>query len=126
LAELARLCLSAVSEQAKPPVLAFGAMNLGENHGMAWVEMARGLLVHQLVFKGSQEGSVANVCRVLAPTEWNFHPQGVVASGLSGLSGHNGEEVAQRVGVLMAAFDPCVPFEIGVPDHSVEKEYQGA
>jgi hypothetical protein len=126
LAELARLCLSAASEQAKPPVLAFGAMSLGANHGMAWVEMARGLLVHQLVLEGSQEGSVAGVCRVLAPTEWNFHPQGVVASVLSGLSGHNDEEVTRRVGVLMAAFDPCVPYEIAASPHSVEKENQGA
>ncbi|MCY1312310.1 hypothetical protein D9M70_627220 [compost metagenome] len=52
-------------------------------------------------------------CRVLAPTEWNFHPQGVVAQTIAALDGGQPAENAERrVRLLMAAFDPCVPFDV--------------
>jgi hypothetical protein len=52
-------------------------------------------------------------CRVLAPTEWNFHPQGVVAQCIAALDGSQpAEDTERRVRLLMAAFDPCVPFDV--------------
>ena len=54
----------------------------------------------------------------LSITEWNFHPQGEVAQRLSTLD-PSAPDVRQRVNLLMAAFDPCVPFDV-VPMNAVE------
>jgi len=51
---------------------------------------------------------------VLAPTEWNFHPEGVAAQALAALP-PDMPGLAARVRLLMAALDPCVPFEIAAP-----------
>jgi hypothetical protein len=102
LAELVRLCLQADDG------LVWGCLSTGTRRGLAWVEMVRGLLVHQVVL----DGACARVasCRVLAPTEWNFHPRGEVAQRVSRLDAHS-PEVDRQLRLLMAAFDPCVPFE---------------
>ena len=42
--------------------------------------------------------------RVLAPTEWNFHPHGALATALAGL----GADDTASAQLLAAAFDPCV------------------
>lgn len=86
--------------------LVLGAAGVGPSEGLAWCEMARGLLVHwvRLDGVGTAAPRVAAV-HVLAPTEWNFHPCGAFAQLLSGLS----PQVAPaRVQLLGAAFDPCV------------------
>ena len=113
LAELVRLCLSGDAAQGGAPWLGFGALQTGERQGLAWIEMARGLLVHQVEIDGSVETAKVLACRVLAPTEWNFHPQGEVARRLAALDrGLPAPVLARQVGLLMAAFDPCVPFRI--------------
>lgn len=91
--------------------LDWGAVATGPRRGLAWVEMARGLLVHQVeVDPVSQR---VQACRVIAPTEWNFHPNGEVAQRLARLDPELPEAVlARRVHLLVAAFDPCVPFGI--------------
>ncbi len=63
--------------------------------------MARGLLLHWVALE--PDGSVADY-RVLAPTEWNFHPGGALARTLAALPADAGD--AART--LAAAFDPCV------------------
>jgi hypothetical protein len=86
--------------------LALGAAGVGPCEGLAWCEMARGLLVHwvRLDSSGDATPRVA-AARVLAPTEWNFHPYGALARLLSDLP----PRVApSRVRLLAAAFDPCV------------------
>lgn len=92
--------------------LGHGALTLGAGVGLAWVEMARGLLVHRVQLA---DGSVVQDCQVLAPTEWNFHPQGVLAQALralpSGLSPADLDAAARRLAV---AFDPCVAFDVEV------------
>jgi len=93
--------------------LSFGALSTGPRQGVAWVEMARGLLVHQVEIDGSSGDARVSACRVLAPTEWNFHPQGVVAQRIAALDGGGSvEDTERRVRLLMAAFDPCVPFDV--------------
>lgn len=106
LAELARLALD-----GGDGCLAHGAVATGPNRGLAWVEMARGLLVHQVEVDPASGRVLA--CRVVAPTEWNFHPQGEVAQRLARLDPAQPETaLARRVHLLVAAFDPCVPFTI--------------
>ena len=41
----------------------------------------------------------------------NFHPEGLVAQALAGLPA-DAPDLQARVRLLMAAFDPCVPFDI--------------
>lgn len=87
-----------------------GALPLNPGEGIAWTEMARGLLIHWVRLDAS--GQSVEACRVLAPTEWNFHPRGVLAQALAALSARPAEErriAAQRLAV---AFDPCVAFSI--------------
>ena len=106
LAELARLALD-----DGDACLNHGAVPTGPNRGLAWVEMARGLLVHQVEVDPASHRALA--CRVVAPTEWNFHPQGEVAQRLARIDpAHPEATLARRVNLLVAAFDPCVPFTI--------------
>jgi hypothetical protein len=92
-----------------------GALPLGPREGIAWVEMARGLLVHWVRLEPGADGPAVAACQVLAPTEWNFHPQGVLARALSGLRGPQAAADARRLAV---AFDPCVEFIIHPLDES--------
>jgi hypothetical protein len=89
--------------------LAHGALPLGNHTGIAWTEMARGLLVHRVQLEASAGGWRVADCQVLAPTEWNFHPAGVLAQSLSAL---RGGDAAAQARCLAVAFDPCVEFEI--------------
>lgn len=115
IAELIRLCQPDAPGQSGAGWLSFGSLATGPSQGMAWVEMARGLLVHQVEIEAPVGDAPARVaaCRVLAPTEWNFHPQGVVAQTIAALDrGRPAEDTERRVRLLMAAFDPCVPFDV--------------
>lgn len=85
----------------QPRWLAHGVLPLGPGEALAYVEMARGLLLHRVCVDG---GHIADY-RVLAPTEWNFHPHGVLAQALQ----HADAADAQ---LLAAAFDPCVPVRL--------------
>lgn len=96
--------------------LACGALWLGEGEALAWTEMARGVLCHRVRLELDGARPTIGDYHVLAPTDWNFHPRGVVADALAALPA-GGDAVARaatarRVGVLAAAFDPCVHFEI--------------
>ncbi len=112
IAELIRLCLPDEPGHSGAQWLSWGAMPLGSCHGMAWVEMARGLLIHYVRLSPSNSGRpcVAH-CQVLAPTDWNFHPEGVAAQALAQLPLQTGDP-APRVRLLTAALDPCVPFRL--------------
>ena len=70
-----------IGRRAAVPVggAAEGALPLADGEAIAWTEMARGLLVHWVRLEDSPSGPRVADCRVLAPTEWNFHPRGVLA-----------------------------------------------
>ena len=90
------------------PLLSSGALALGDGQAIAWCEMARGLLLHWVQLDG--DGAVTQY-RVLAPTEWNFHPQGALALALSARAPQD-TAAAQT---LAAAFDPCVECSVQSP-----------
>ncbi|MEZ5703328.1 MAG: hypothetical protein R3E42_17330 [Burkholderiaceae bacterium] len=79
MAELARLCLEDGAASHGAQCLRWGALQPQPGVGLAWVEMARGLLVHQVTLDAG--GDSVGRCRVVAPTEWNFHPLGKWRSG---------------------------------------------
>jgi hypothetical protein len=105
LAELARL---ASGQPAAQPL--FGAVACGSGDGLAWVETARGLLVHRV--------QIADDCvrryRIVAPTEWNFHPRGACAAGLAQASAATAAELRQRAHWLAQALDPCVAYRVEI------------
>jgi hypothetical protein len=77
--------------------------------GLSWVETARGRLFH--LAHWDRHGVVLDYA-IIAPTEWNFHPQGIVQNWLQGwqsagvLSAEAFEREAMALGQLI---DPCVP-----------------
>lgn len=80
--------------------------------GLAMVQAARGLLVHRVRVEA---GHIADY-RVLAPTEWNFHPRGVAVAGLAGLVAEVPTTDLERLARLfITAVDPCVDFELRLP-----------
>lgn len=87
------------------PLLSSGALALGAGVAIAWCEMARGLLMHWV--QVDAQGRVVDY-RVLAPTEWNFHPHGALAQALADLS----PDDVRSARCLAAAFDACVDCRI--------------
>jgi Ni,Fe-hydrogenase I large subunit len=67
--------------------------------------MARGLLLHWVQL--DPQGRVA-AYQMLAPTEWNFHPQGSLAQALRQLAPDDGTSAT----LLAQAFDACVACQI--------------
>jgi len=55
------------------PLSLAGSLPLSEGAGLGWVQTARGLLLHRVAC--TADGLIGSY-RVLAPTEWNFHPGG--------------------------------------------------
>ncbi len=80
-----------------------------DHTGIGQVSAARGQLVHRIELDGER----VEAYRILAPTEWNFHPQGVVAGALLGLQGDE-DQVARQARLLINAIDPCVGYELSL------------
>jgi len=96
--EVLELSLADQQPQSAAPLLSNGALPLGDGQAIAWSEMARGLLLHWVQL--DTQGRVT-AYQVVAPTEWNFHPQGTLAQALA------------------QAFDACVACQVGSA-HTVE------
>jgi hypothetical protein len=76
--------------------------------GRALVETARGLLMHEISLNGE---AVADY-RIVAPTEWNFHPQGILTEWLLGRAAGDRVALTGFVAHAVAALDPCVRWEL--------------
>jgi Ni,Fe-hydrogenase I large subunit len=75
---------------------------------LAQIQTSRGLLIHQVELK---HGMIANY-QIIAPTEWNFHPQGVAALSLQQLIASDKVILQQQAAQIINAIDPCVGFEL--------------
>lgn len=84
----------------------------GAGVGIGLSEAARGLLVHRVVLDDAR----VQHYQVVAPTEWNFHPEGVVAQGLAAIarSGVSGAELERLARLYITAVDPCVEYQLSV------------
>jgi len=78
--------------------------------GAGRAEAARGTLVHWVDLA---DGRVRD-WRILAPTEWNFHPDGPLVRGL--LDAPAWDDPAARVRLMALALDPCVACDVTVSD----------
>lgn len=76
--------------------------------GLAQVEAARGRLVHGVEI---HEGRIGKY-RILAPTEWNFHPEGTVKQALTGLQAGSEAELKRVADLLVSSIDPCVNYDL--------------
>jgi len=86
--------------------------------GLAQVQAARGLLIHRLELR---QGRVHDY-RIIAPTEWNFHPEGVVAQGLKQLTAQSLNDLQRQAELYINAVDPCVQYALNLTDSRNEIE----
>jgi hypothetical protein len=80
----------------------------GPGRGRSLVETARGLLMHEIVLDGERIADYS----IVAPTEWNFHPQGPLAGWLMGRDAGDREALYTFAARAVAALDPCVRWEL--------------
>lgn len=114
--------LARIAAGGEPSAPLFGRMTLategGVRRGAGWVETARGALVHLIEVTGAPGGRDERIARyrILAPTEWNFHPRGALAAGLLGAHFGRDAELRQRAQWLVQALDPCVDYTLELRD----------
>jgi hypothetical protein len=109
LAELEALILV----KAPPGPEALRSAVTASGAGLGAVECARGRLYHWVRLDG--EGRIADYA-IVAPTEWNFHPNGPLAALLIGAR-LDGAAAARGVAEKLATLvDPCVAFEVAVKE----------
>jgi Ni,Fe-hydrogenase I large subunit len=79
---------------------------------LAVVRTARGLLMHhvRLAAETVQE------YEIVAPTEWNFHPEGAFAQDLRGLVELEAGHLQQMAHIEALSLDPCVEYEVEMRD----------
>jgi uptake hydrogenase large subunit len=51
---------------------------------------------------------------IVAPTEWNFHPNGAFANDLRGVVGQDAGDLRLLAHIEALSLDPCVAYEIEV------------
>jgi uptake hydrogenase large subunit len=111
LVELAR-CVGDLRELASGPLPAPARPpRMGGGIGLAEVEAARGRLIHAVRMEGDKVGAY----RILAPTEWNFHPRGAVAGGLAEIARRGGADRDRLAKLFIMAVDPCVGADVTFP-----------
>jgi uptake hydrogenase large subunit len=91
---------------------ALGALSLGPACALAWVDNARGLLVHAVQLDGQR----VQRARIVAPTEWNFHPAGALARGLQGAPAADAQAALLLARRLIISLDPCVACHVELDD----------
>lgn len=85
-------------------------VNAVKSKGCAIVETARGTLFHRVQLS---ENNTVKDYQLIAPTEWNFHPQGTLKTMLTGLTLPR-EQVKPVSEVLIKLLDPCVSWQLEV------------
>lgn len=107
LVETARLGVASETQTDTP-----GAISTRFHSGLGVAEAARGRLYHRAVVRN---GTIAYY-RLLAPTEWNFHPHGPAAKALRDIDSDDPSIARRQAELLIHAIDPCVEYEIQIGD----------
>jgi hypothetical protein len=94
-----------------------GSGRPGPGEGWAAVETGRGRLHHWA--RLGEEGRVA-AYGILAPTDWNFAPDGPFAAALERLIARDPAALETSIALLARLFDPCVSCRVHVrePDNA--------
>jgi hypothetical protein len=80
-----------------------------DGQGYCAVESPRGRLYHWVAL--DRDGAIGQYA-IIAPTEWNFHPNGPFIGNLLGAKVGDGEDANRRISWLAAMFDPSVSFRV--------------
>ncbi|MDH5208847.1 MAG: nickel-dependent hydrogenase large subunit [Burkholderiaceae bacterium] len=80
--------------------------------GLGLAETARGLLLH----RARVEQGLVTDYRIVAPTEWNFHPAGPLAQGLLGRPADDAERLEREARTVVQSLDPCVSCRVELAD----------
>lgn len=99
---MARLAARLVELASLPEAIA-GCRSREAVPGFGEIETARGRLIHA----ATTDCGVVSSYAIIAPTEWNFHPEGLISQGLRGLD-------LAPAKAFIEAVDPCVDFELRV------------
>ncbi|HIE56386.1 MAG TPA: hypothetical protein EYP90_14645, partial [Chromatiaceae bacterium] len=79
-------------------------------NGLKQVEAARGRLTHHVQLSNG----IITRYRIVSPTEWNFHPQGVATQSLANLTHSKQPDIEQTAHLLINAIDPCVSYQLRI------------
>ncbi|MBK5966100.1 Ni,Fe-hydrogenase I large subunit [Thiocystis minor] len=109
LAEVRRERAEEMPDPLIPPVPMMAGIGIGR------ADAARGLLVHL----ARVERERVTTYRILAPTEWNFHPRGILARSLAALPDAADDVLRRRAELLIMATDPCVAFDLTLSETRV-------
>jgi hypothetical protein len=109
LAELATLVL-ALRDDAGSAGRWVAGCEISDGSGLGAVQTARGLLLHRARIA---RGRVIEY-QIVAPTEWNFHPEGALARGLEDTEAEDVSSLERKARLAVQALDPCVAFRIEV------------
>jgi Ni,Fe-hydrogenase I large subunit len=91
-------------------------VRIGDDSGLARVDTARGLMIHRVTVRDG----IATDYLIVAPTEWNFHPEGPFVRELVGRAAASRDEVERIVRLLALALDPCAEYDVLVRDAATE------
>jgi hypothetical protein len=80
--------------------------------GIAVARTARGLLMHHVRLAAE----TVLEYEIVAPTEWNFHPDGAFARDLRGLVELEAGHLQQMANIEALSLDPCVAYEVEMRD----------
>ncbi|GGK60620.1 nickel-dependent hydrogenase large subunit [Amphritea balenae] len=84
------------------------ACRLTPGTGYGVIQTARGQLLHRVVLTDG----VVSQYDIVAPTEWNFHPEGLLPTTLQGVHIGSPRQARELCRTMMLLADPCVGFEI--------------
>jgi hypothetical protein len=111
--------IRALLESGDAPETLLSAYGGAPGQGFAAVDSARGRLHHFVQLDGV--GRIADY-RIVAPTEWNFHPDGPFVRALRGAKIGAGAAakslITRRIERLAFAFDPCIRATAEIVDGS--------
>jgi coenzyme F420-reducing hydrogenase alpha subunit len=88
------------------------ASNPAAGEGISVVRTARGLLMHHVQLTAEK----VREYEIVAPTEWNFHPDGAFAQDMRGLVEMDAGCLQQMAKIEVLSLDPCVAYEVEMRD----------
>ena len=103
---LRELLLFVLDEGESPQAGDVSAHPVFPGRGRALIQTARGLLMHEV----SLQNEITSDYIIVAPTEWNFHPQGTLPIWLRNIGAERKQMLHESIAAAVAALDPCVPW----------------
>lgn len=105
-ARLRELLLFVLDDNISPQAGDVSAHPVVPGRGRALIQTARGLLMHEV----SLQDEFTSDYIIVAPTEWNFHPQGTLSIWLRNIGAEPKQMLHEFITAAVAALDPCVPW----------------